>query len=141
MFTVAFTESRLKNTYSRWWISPIQPPKTPRVFLRFRDHGIRLLKGKRPHRQEQRTGVIPNITDTQNTAGEASNPSAGTQETPTTPQPDPVSGLITDEYGNLIDPETGGTVDPETGAIRDTETGQFVGLADQYLNNVVCAVS
>ena len=52
-----------------------------------------------------------------------------------------MSGLITDEYGNLIDPETGGTVDPETGAIRDTETGQFVGLADQYLNNVVCAVS
>ena len=65
--------------------------------------------------------------------------STGESSEPATPQPDPVSGLITDEYGNLIDPETGGIVDPETGAIRDIETGQFVGLADQYLNNVVCA--
>lgn len=85
--------------------------------------------------------VSSRTSPTRKTAGEASNPSAGTQETPTTPQPNPVSGLITDEYGNLIDPETGGIVDPETGAIRDAETGQFVGLADQYLNNVVCAVS
>ena len=98
-------------------------------------------KGSDPTDKNSEPVSSPNITDTQNTAGEASNPSAGTRETPTTPQPDPMSGLITDEYGNLIDPETGGTVDPETGAIRDTETGQFVGLADQYLNNVVCAVS
>lgn len=98
-------------------------------------------KGSDPTDKNSEPVSSPNITDTQNTAGEASNPSAGTQETPTTPQPDPVSGLITDEYGNLIDPETGGIVDPETGAIRDAETGQFVGLADQYLNNVVCAVS
>lgn len=80
----------------------------------------------------------PNIPDQQSPAGETPDPSTGA---PSEPQPDPVSGLITDEYGNLIDPETGGIVDPETGAIRDAETGQFVGLADQYLNNVVCAVS
>lgn len=80
----------------------------------------------------------PNIPDQQSPAGETPDPSTGA---PAEPQPDPVSGLITDEYGNLIDPETGGIVDPETGAIRDAETGQFVGLADQYLNNVVCAVS
>lgn len=98
-------------------------------------------KGSDPTDKNSEPVPSPNITDTQDTSGEASNPSAGTQETPTTPQPDPVSGLITDEYGNLIDPETGGIVDPETGAIRDAETGQFVGLADQYLNNVVCAVS
>lgn len=80
----------------------------------------------------------PNIPDQQSPTGETPNSSA---DAPAEPQPDPVSGLITDEYGNLIDPETGGIVDPETGAIRDAETGQFVGLADQYLNNVVCAVS
>lgn len=80
----------------------------------------------------------PNIPNQQSPAEETPNPSTGA---PAEPQPDPVSGLITDEYGNLIDLETGGIVDPETGAIRDAETGQFVGLADQYLNNVVCAVS
>ena len=126
---------------SRWWISPIQPPKTPRV--------IPPIPGPW-NPTPQREATPPTRTANRchpehhrhaKTAGEASNPSAGTQETPTTPQPNPVSGLITDEYGNLIDPETGGIVDPETGAIRDAETGQFVGLADQYLNNVVCAVS
>lgn len=80
----------------------------------------------------------PNIPNQQSPAEETPNPSTGA---PAKPQPDPVSGLVTDEYGNLIDPETGGIVDPETGAIRDAETGQFVGIADQYLNNVVCAVS
>ena len=83
----------------------------------------------------------PNITDQQKPAGETLQSINRHPGDPNEPQPDPVSGLITDEYGNLIDPETGGIVDPETGAIRDAETGQFVGLADQYLNNVVCAVS
>ena len=78
-------------------------------------------------------------TDEQGEATGETGESTGESSEPATPQPDPVSGLITDEYGNLIDPETGGIVDPETGAIRDIETGQFVGLADQYLNNVVCA--
>lgn len=72
----------------------------------------------------------------QQPAPETENP----QQESTESEPDPVSGLLTDEYGNLIDPETGGIVDPETGAIRDVDTGQYIGLADQYLNNVVCAV-
>ena len=57
------------------------------------------------------------------------------QGQPLVDQPD---STATDTTGDSSD---SGTVDPETGAIRDTETGQFVGLADQYLNNVVCAVS
>ncbi len=51
----------------------------------------------------------PNIPNQQSPAEETPNPSTGA---PAEPQPDPVSGLITDEYGNLIDLETGGIVDP-----------------------------
>ena len=57
----------------------------------------------------------------------------------TTPKPDPVTGLITNEAGELIDPATGGRVDPESGSIIDLETGQYIGIANKYLNATVCA--
>lgn len=51
-----------------------------------------------------------------------------------------VGGLIRKEDGTLIDPKTNGIVDPKTGFIRDPKTGQNIGIADVYLNNVVCGV-
>lgn len=53
---------------------------------------------------------------------------------------DPKSGLIKTAQGSLIDPNTGGIVNPTDGTIHDPQTGQYVGIADRYVNNVLCAV-
>ena len=63
------------------------------------------------------------------------------ESTSSEPQPDPVTGLITQEDGTLIDPATGGIVDPEDGTIRNAATGQFAGIADRYVNAVICGTS
>ena len=52
----------------------------------------------------------------------------------------PKTGLVKNEQGQLIDPNTGGIVNPENGTIHDAQTGQYVGIADKYVNNVLCAV-
>lgn len=52
----------------------------------------------------------------------------------------PKTGLIRDSQGQLIDPNTGGIVNPKNGTIHNPETGQYVGIADKYMNNVLCAV-
>ena len=52
----------------------------------------------------------------------------------------PKTGLIKNSQGQLIDPNTGGIVNPENGTIHDSQTGQYVGIADKYVNNVLCAV-
>ena len=53
---------------------------------------------------------------------------------------DPKTGLIKNSQGQLIDPNTGGIVNPENGTIHNPQTGQYVGFADKYANNVLCAV-
>lgn len=53
---------------------------------------------------------------------------------------DPKTGLIKNSQGQLIDPNTGGIVNPQNGTIHDPQTGQYVGFADKYANNVLCAV-
>ena len=52
----------------------------------------------------------------------------------------PKTGLAKDELGRLIDPNSGGIVDPDDGTIRDPNTGHYMGIADKYLNNTICAV-
>lgn len=52
----------------------------------------------------------------------------------------PKTGLVKNAQGQLIDPNTGGIVNPENGTIHDAQTGQYVGIADKYVNNVLCAV-
>lgn len=51
------------------------------------------------------------------------------------------AGLTVEADGTLVDPKTQGIVDPDTGFIRDANTGQYIGIADTYLNEVVCGVS
>ncbi len=51
------------------------------------------------------------------------------------------AGLIVQDDGTLVDPKTNGIVDPDTGFIRDANTGQYIGIADTYLNQVVCGVT
>lgn len=51
------------------------------------------------------------------------------------------AGLTVEADGTLVDPKTHGIVDPDTGFIRDANTGQYIGIADTYLNEVVCGVS
>ena len=58
----------------------------------------------------------------------------------TTGKVNPKTGLIKNSQGQLIDPNTGGIVNPENGTIHDSQTGQYVGIADKYVNNVLCAV-
>lgn len=70
-------------------------------------------------------------------SSEESSPAPSSTPTPTV---DPVTGLITMPDGTLVDPNTNGIVDPENGTIKDQDTGQYVGIADDYLNNTVCAV-
>lgn len=60
---------------------------------------------------------------------------------PAAPKPDPTTGLVTNADGTLTDPVTGGTVDPEDGTIKDPNTGQYIGIANRYLNTVICGVS
>ena len=55
-------------------------------------------------------------------------------------QVDPKTGLAKDSLGRLIDPNSGGIVNPEDGTIRDPNTGHYMGIADKYLNNTVCAI-
>ncbi|WP_258004254.1 LCP family protein [Gardnerella vaginalis] len=52
----------------------------------------------------------------------------------------PKTGLVKDSSGRLIDPNTGGIVNPEDGTIRDPNTGYYMGIADKYINNTICAV-
>ena len=52
----------------------------------------------------------------------------------------PKTGLAKNAQGQLIDPNTGGIVNPTNGTIHDPQTGQYVGIADRYVNNVLCAV-
>ncbi|RSX55870.1 transcriptional regulator [Bifidobacterium dolichotidis] len=69
-----------------------------------------------------------------------------TQPAPNESQPaeqdhfDERSGLIIKADGTMIDPNTNGIVEAESGAIRDPATGQYIGMADKYLDNVVCGV-
>lgn len=51
-----------------------------------------------------------------------------------------VAGLTKQADGTLVDPKTGGIVDPQTGYITDATTGQHIGIADTYLNEIVCGV-
>lgn len=53
---------------------------------------------------------------------------------------DPKTGLSKNTQGQLIDPNTGGIVNPNNGTIHNPETGQYVGIADRYVNNILCAV-
>lgn len=53
---------------------------------------------------------------------------------------DPKTGLAKDSLGRLIDPNSGGIVNPEDGTIRNPQTGHYMGIADKYLNNTICAV-
>lgn len=53
---------------------------------------------------------------------------------------DPNTGLAKDRLGRLVDPNTGGIVNPKDGTIRDPSTGYYMGIADKYLNNTICAV-
>ena len=51
------------------------------------------------------------------------------------------TGLLEYEDGTLQDPKTGGYVDPDTGTISDPTTGFAIGLADKYLDLVICKTS
>ncbi|WP_427876692.1 LCP family protein [Gardnerella sp. 2492-Sm] len=52
---------------------------------------------------------------------------------------DPETGLAKNSRGQLIDPNTGGVVNPKNGTIIDPVSGQYVGYADKYVNNTICA--
>ena len=82
--------------------------------------------------QDQQTQSTQSATP--DTAADAS------QDAPTTPAPDPLTGLITMPDKTLIDPDTGGIVNPKDGTIKDKVTGQYIGMADRYLFATVCAV-
>lgn len=49
--------------------------------------------------------------------------------------------LLEYEDGTLQDPKTGGYVDPDTGTIANPTTGFAIGLADKYLDLVICKTS
>ncbi len=82
------------------------------------------------------TGDTPDATDAPDLSDDGS-PSAEPSPTGTLDQ---VSGLLIMPDGTMVDPDTNGIVDPETAAIRDPETNQYVGLANKYLDNVICGV-
>ena len=54
---------------------------------------------------------------------------------------DPTTGLVTMPSGELIDPKNYGIVNPVTGVITDPNTGYQMGIASEYLNQVVCGIS
>ena len=53
----------------------------------------------------------------------------------------PTTGLVTMPSGELIDPKNYGIVNPVTGVITDPNTGYQMGIASEYLNQVVCGIS
>lgn len=72
------------------------------------------------------------------TDGTTAGQDAGTGRDTPKQTTDPASGLVKRNDGTLIDPATGGIVDPASGLITDPATGSTIGLADKYLDNVVC---
>lgn len=68
------------------------------------------------------------------------NASSSASDNKITGKINPKTGLVKNKQGQLIDPNTGGIVNPDNGTIHDSETGQYVGIADKYVNNVLCAV-
>lgn len=76
-----------------------------------------------------------------NSSADSSTTSSNSSKSDSSKSTKTVGGLERQADGTLIDPKTHGVVDPQTGFIRDANTGQNIGIADTYLNEVVCGVN
>lgn len=87
--------------------------------------------------KEESSGSTGDSSSESSTGSGSTGASSGSQNAE---RPNPRTGLVTRSDGTLVDPKTNGTVDPKTGIITDPDTGYSMGIADRYLNTVVCGV-
>lgn len=92
--------------------------------------------------QQKRNQLI--AQQQQNSNSGNSNPGSGTTNVSGTSTAggtyEPSIGLVKMPNGTLIDPRTGGIVNPKSGLEVDPRTGYVVGIAEAYLNQVICKI-
>lgn len=93
--------------------------------------------------EKKGTGTSESVPPVDTAAGTSASPSTGSAAKPDLAKGiyNPSTGLVTMPSGELIDPKNYGIVNPVTGVITDPDTGYQMGIASEYLNQVVCGVS
>lgn len=93
--------------------------------------------------QQKRNQLIAQQNNSGNSQGNSSSASGTSNVSGTSTAGgtyEPSIGLVRMPNGTLIDPKTGGIVNPKSGLEVDPRTGYVVGIAEAYLNQVICKI-